>query len=132
MEPDELFVPTRSTGPDDPDRHPAFAAQTPSAGARRYMAARSVFHPGRSSRPYLLSFERAAAQVAAPGRDGLLSGGGRGLCMGLGRTFHLDAGGAPLPGVEFLAVAGPGHVVRSACLFRRRILRLHGLWPGDR
>src|SRR5258708_37116392 len=72
MEPDELFVSTRSAGPDDSHHHPAVAAATASPGARRYLAAGSVLYPGRSSGSPLLSPERVPARVPPPYLDGWL------------------------------------------------------------
>src|ERR1700679_2392878 len=75
MEPDELLVPPRFAGSDDPHCHPAVVAQASSAGACRYLAAWSVLHPGRSNCSHLLSFGRITAQRAPRACDGLLSAG---------------------------------------------------------
>src|SRR6267378_1061599 len=126
MEPDELRVSTRSAGPDDSHRHPAVAAATASSGARGYLAAGSVLYPGRSNCPPLLSAERAAAEGAAPDRDGLLSDGWGGVRLGIGRIPFLEECRVALPVAECSATSGDRHAVWSSYLFARRVLRMHG------
>src|ERR1700716_1573247 len=90
MEPDELRVSTRSARADDPHCHPAVTAAEASSGARGYLAAGSVLYAGGSNCPPVLSAERASAKGTAPYRDGLLSDGRGGVCLGVGRISFLQ------------------------------------------